>query len=68
MNTQVKLSETKEGSLIRFSKKSDVYKVINSGFHFTLKNMLTEKVSIFKPYTIKGGRMYDRKVEIVDFY
>ena len=68
MKTLTKLTETKKGQLIKLNSRSDVYEVLNNGFRTELKNMYTNVISSFKPYTMRNGVMHDRKVEIVDFY
>jgi hypothetical protein len=64
----VKLSEVTEGQLVKFKNNSDVYRVQSNGYFITLLNMYTEKEMTVKCYTMKGGKMHDRKVETVDFY
>ena len=65
---QTLLSQTKEGQLIKFKNNSDVYRVQSNGYFVTLLNMYTQKEMTVKPYTMKGGKMHDRKVEVVQFY
>ena len=64
----VKLSEVTEGQLVKFKNNSDVYRVQSSGYFITLLNMYTEKEMTVKYYTLKGGKMHDRKVEVVKHY
>ena len=64
----VKISEVTEGQLVKFKNNSDVYRVQFKGFFVTLLNMYTEKEMTIKPYTMKGGKMHDRKVETVSHY
>jgi len=67
--TTTKLAQTTEGQLVRFSNKSDVYKVLSVNTSFTtLFNMYTEKEVAFKNYVNKRGAMFQRTVEVVDFY
>jgi hypothetical protein len=62
------LSQTTEGQLVKFKNNSDVYRVQSKGYFVTLLNMYTEKEMTIKTYTMKGGKMHDRKVEVVSFY
>ena len=62
------LAQTTEGQLVKFKSNSDVYKVISVSYFITLLNMYTNKKVTMKPYTMKGGKMHDRKIEVVRFY
>ena len=63
------LKDTKEQDLVQFNTRSDVYMVIETGEYFTrVRNMYSGKVSNMKNFTTKGGRIHDRKVEIVKYY
>ena len=62
------LENTTQGQLVKFKSNSDVYRVEEVGYFITLKNMYTEKIMTLRPYTMKGGKMHSRKVEIVRFY
>ena len=64
----VKLSEVSNGQLVRFKNNSDVYMVKSNAYFITLINMYSEKEMKIKPYTMKGGKFHNRKVECVDFY
>ena len=62
------LKNTREGNLVKFSKNSDVYKVLEVGHFIKLKNMYTDKTLSVKSYTNKNNNIHDRKVLLVDFY
>ena len=62
------LSQTTEGQLVKFKNNSDVYRVQSNLYFVKLLNMFTEKEMTVKPYTMRGGKMYDRKVQVVRFY
>ena len=68
MKTQIKLENTTEGQLVKFKNNSDVYRVESNSYFVTLKNMYTDKVMVIKPYTMKGGKMHSRTIEVVNFY
>lgn len=63
-----KLENTSEGQLVKFRSNSDVYRVQEVGLFITLKNMYTDKIITLRPFTMKGGKMHSRKVEVVMFY
>ena len=62
------LSNTKKGDLVKLNRNSDVYEVLEVGFNIRVQNKYTDKISSLKPYTMKGGKMHPRKIEIVQFY
>ena len=63
-----KLENTTQGQLVKFKNNSDVYRVQEVGLFITLKNMYTEKIMTLRPYTMKGGKMHSRTIEVVKFY
>ena len=62
------LKNTRVGNLVKLSKSSDVYKVLEVGYFIKLKNLYTNKVVNFKSYTKKNDCFHDRKAFLVDFY
>ncbi len=63
------LKDTKERDLVQFNSRSDIYMVLeNDGYLIRLRNMYSEKESLMRHYTTKGGETHLRKVEVVDFY
>lgn len=68
MKNLVAIRTVEVGKLIKFKGSSDVYKVLESGYFVTLKNMYTEKEMTVKHYTNKGTKSLERTVEVVKFY
>jgi len=67
-SVKVELKKLDKGTLVRFNKRGDVYKILYSGFMIQLQNMYTNRITRFKSYTLKGGQRHERTVEVVDFY
>jgi hypothetical protein len=68
MKNLVGITTVEQGKLIRFKSSSDVYRVLETGYFITVKNMYSDKVSTIKHYTNKGSKSLERTVEVVQFY